>query len=172
MDSLKRYIHLYGRPVSLYLDKHSTYKTTREPSVEELLRGESAQTRFERACKELGIEVIHSHSPQAKGRIERVFGILQDRLIKEMRLEGISSQEEANELLGRFLSVFNKQFARKPLKKGNLHRGVPPGFKLRDVFCIKGYRRITNGYTVKWRGKQILIEKPMIALRRRKVEVR
>jgi transposase len=172
MDSLKRYIRLYGRPVSVYLDKHSTYKTTREPSVEELLRGESAQTQFERACKELGIEVIHAHSPQAKGRIERVFGILQDRLIKEMRLERISSQEEANEFLGRFLPVFNKQFARKALKEGNLHRGVPPGFKLRDVFCIKASRRITNGYIVKWRGKQLLIEKPMIALRRRKAEVR
>jgi len=172
MDSLCRYIHHYGRPVSLYMDKHSTYKTTREPSVEELLRGEKAQTQFERACKELGIKVIHAHSPQAKGRIERVFGILQDRLIKEMRLEGISTKEEANELLKKFLPVFNKQFARKPLKEGNLHRRVPPGFKLRDVFCIKDNRTITNGYIVKWRGRQLLIEKPTIALRRRKVEVR
>jgi len=137
MDSLKRYIRLYGRPVSLYMDKHSTYKTTREPSLEELLRGESAQTQFERACKELQIEVIHAHSPQAKGRIERMFGILQDRLIKEMRLERASTKEEANELLKRFLPLFNKQFARRPLKEGNLHRRVPRGFRLGDVFCIK-----------------------------------
>ena len=172
MDSLARYIRRYGRPVSLYLDKHSTYKTSREPSVEELLRGEKAQTQFERACRELGIKVIHAHSPQAKGRVERVFGTLQDRLIKEMRLEAIASKEEANELLKRFLSGFNKQFARKPLKEGNLHRRLPPGIKLRDIFCIKAKRTISNGYMVKWRGRQLLIDKPTIVLRRREVEVR
>lgn len=172
MDSLCRYIRLYGRPVNLYLDKHSTYKTTREPSLDELLRGESAKTQFERACKELRIEVIHAHSPQAKGRIERVFGTLQDRLIKEMRLESISTIDEANEFLERFLPRYNKQFAREPLKGGDLHRRLPRGMKLKDIFCLKAKRTITNDYGVKWRGRQFLIETPSIAIRRRKVEVR
>jgi hypothetical protein len=172
MDSLERYIRLYGRPVSLYLDKHSTYKTTREPSLDELLRGESAKTQFERACKELQIEVIHAHSPQAKGRIERVFGTLQDRLIKEMRLESISTTDEANEFLQRFLARYNKQFAREPLKGGDLHRRLPRGMKFKDIFSLKAKRTITNDYRVKWRGRQFLIETPSIAVRRRKVEVR
>jgi len=90
MDSLERYIRRYGLPHSLYLDKDSTYKTTRQPEADELLRGESAATQFERSCRELEIKIIHAHSPQAKGRIERTFGTLQDRLIKEMRLENIN----------------------------------------------------------------------------------
>jgi len=172
MDSLQRYIRLYGLPVSLYLDKHSTYKTTRAPSLDELLRGESAQTQFERACRELGIEVIHAHSPQAKGRVERVFATLQDRLLKEMRLESVSTKEAANAFLEGFLVRYNKRFAMDPLKKADLHRRLPRGVRLRDIFCIKAYRTITNGYVVKWRGKMFLIENPTIAMRRRKVEVR
>jgi transposase len=172
MDSLQRYIRLYGLPVSLYLDKHSTYKTTREPSLDELLRGESAQTQFERACRELGIEVIHAHSPQAKGRVERVFRTLQDRLIKEMRLESVSSKEAANEFLEGFLVRYNKRFAMEPLKEADLHRRLPRGVKLCDIFCLKAYRTISNGYVVKWRGRMFLIENPTIAMRRRKVEIR
>ena len=172
MDSFERYIRRYGLPVSLYLDKHSTYKTTRQPDLDELLRGEDAQTQFERACKELGIKLIHAHSPQAKGRIERTFGTLQDRLIKEMRLEGISTKEEANEFLGRYLPIYNKRFGKEPLKRADLHRSLSKGIILRDIFCIKGRRTITNGYTVKWKGRLFLLENPTIALRRRKVEVR
>lgn len=172
MDSLERYIHLSGVPVSLYLDKHSTYKTTREPSLDELLRGESAQTQFERAAKELGIDIIHAHSPQAKGRIERVFGTLQDRLVKEMRLASITTQKEANEFLEKYLPVYNKRFSRPPLKEGNLHRRLSGGIRLRDIFCIKAQRTITMDYRVKWRGRQFLIERPSLAMKRRRVEVR
>ena len=172
MDSFKRYISLYGLPRSLYLDKHSTYKTTREPSLEELLKGERAQTQFERACKELEIEVIHAHSPQAKGRIERTFGILQDRLVKEMRLAGIRTEDQANCFLEKFLSLYNERFAKVAKKKGDLHRALPKGVNLREIFCIKATRTINNGYIVKWRGRQLLIESVSIAMRRRKVEVR
>jgi hypothetical protein len=76
MESFGCYIRRYGLPVSVYLDRHSTYKTTREPSVEESLRGERAQTQFARALKELGVKLIYAHSPQAKGRIERIFETL------------------------------------------------------------------------------------------------
>jgi len=107
------------------MDKHSTYKTTREPSLDELLRGERAATQFEKACKELGIEVIHAHSPQAKGPIERTFGVLQDRLVKEMRLAGIRTKDQANCFLEKFLLLFNERFAKVAKKNGNLHRPVP-----------------------------------------------
>ena len=172
MDSFERYIRRYGLPVSVYLDKHSTYKTMRQPDLDELLRGETAATQYERACRELGVEVIHAHSPQAKGRIERAFGTLQDRLIKEMRLASISTKEEANEFLERYLPIYNKRFGKEPLREADLHRSLPRGVRLRDIFCIQGRRTITNGYIVKWRGRMFLIENPTIVQRRRKVEIR
>ncbi len=174
MDSLERYISLYGLPRSLYLDKNSTHiqKMTREPSLDELLRGERAQTQFERACKQLGIEVIHAHSPQAKGRIERTFGILQDRLVKEMRLAGIRTEDQANRFLEKFLLRFNERFAKVAKKEGDLHRPLPKGVNLREIFCIKATRTINNGYIVKWRRRQLLIESVSIAMRRQKAEIR
>ena len=172
MDSLERYIRLYGLPCSLYLDKHSTYKTTRQPDLEELLRGEAAQTQYERACRELGIRIIHANSPQAKGRIERVFGTLQDRLIKEMRLASIRTKEEANKFLEKFLPRYNERFAKVARKDGDLHRPLAKHINLREIFCIKATRTINNGYIVKWKGRQLLIESVSIARRRRKVEIR
>ena len=169
MDSLERYIRLYRLPKSLYLDKHSTYKTTRQPDLDELLRGETAETQFARACRELEIRIIHAHSPQAKGRIERVFGTLQDRLVKEMRLAGVSSIEEANAFLETFLPVYNERFAIAAKKQGDLHRPLPEAVDLREIFCLKATRTINNGYIVKWRGRMFLIENPSITMRRRKV---
>jgi hypothetical protein len=107
MDVLRGYIRRYGLPRSLYVDKHSTYKTVRHPSEDEMLRGEEASTQFERAAQELGIKIIHAHSPQAKGRIERAFSTLQDRLVKEIRLASISTLEEANRFLEEYLPRFN-----------------------------------------------------------------
>jgi hypothetical protein len=171
MDSFKRYISLYGLPRSLYLDKDSTYKTTRQPDLDELLRGKGAETQFERACRELEIEVIHANSPQAKGRIERTFGTLQDRLIKEMRLAGVRTKEEANLFLEWYLPIYNERFSKVAGKEGDLHRPLAKHINLREIFCIKGKRTINNGYIVKWRGRDFLIEKPSIAMRRQKVEV-
>ena len=171
MDSLERYIRLYRLPKSLYLDKHSTYKTTRQPDLDELLRGETAETQFARACRELEIRIIHAHSPQAKGRIERVFGTLQDRLVKEMRLAGVSSIEEANAFLETFLPVYKERFAIAAKKQGDLHRPLPEDVDLREIFCLKATRTINNGYIVKWRGRMFLIENPSITMRRRKVTV-
>jgi hypothetical protein len=172
MDSLERYIRLYGSPVSLYLDKHSTYKTTRQPDLDELLRGEEAQTQFERAAKELGIELIHANSPQAKGRIERTFGTLQDRLVKELRLEAVTTKEEANTALERFIPRYNTRFSKVALKQGDLHRRQPMGIKFRDILCIKAKRTIANDYTIRWRGRRFLIDNASLVMRRHKVEVR
>jgi transposase len=172
MDSLERYIRLYGLPVSLYLDKHSTYKTTRQPATDELLRGERARTQFERAVKELRIRIIHAHSPQAKGRVERVFGTLQDRLVKEMRLKKISTREQANAFLERYLPRYNERFKRVARKEGDLHRPFPEEVNLREIFCIKGNRTINDGYIIKWRRRVFILDNPSIALRRRKAEVR
>jgi transposase len=172
MDSLRRYIERYGLPQSLYLDKHSTYKTSRQPDTEELLREAQARTQFERALEELGIKAIHAHSPQAKGRIERVFGTLQDRLVKEMRLAGISSLEEANRFLEGYLPVYNQHFMRAPLRPQDLHRPVPNSLNLDDIFCLQGLRTVNNGYVVKWTSRTLVLSRPSLTVRRQKVVVR
>jgi len=96
MDSFQRYVRRYGLPQSVYLDRHTTYKSTAKPTLEDELGGRKAMSQFERALEELGVKVIHANSPQAKGRIERLFGTFQDRLIKEMRLKDIKTKEQAN----------------------------------------------------------------------------
>jgi transposase len=171
MDSLERYIRLYGVPRSLYLDKHSTYKTTRPADLDELLRGEEAQTQFERAAKEAGADILHANSPQAKGRIEREFGTLQDRLVKELRLAGIRTMEEANRFLDDYWPEHNRRFSRPALRTGDLHRPLLKTLNLRDIFCLKGSRTINNGYLVRWKGRLLLIENASIAMRRRQTQV-
>jgi hypothetical protein len=164
MDSLRRYLSLYGRPESVYFDKHSTYKTTRQPDTEELLRGEWAQTQFERALKELGIRVIHAHSPQAKGRIERSYRTLQDRLVKAMRLE-------ANGFLEAYWPKYNGKFAKEPRERKDFHRDVPPGLNLDRILCLKKTRTINNGYVIKWRNRLFAIQTPSITMKGQKIEV-
>jgi transposase len=172
MDSLQHYIGLYGLPQAIYLDKHSTYKTSRKPDTDELLRDEQALTQFERALAELGIKVIHAHSPQAKGRIERAFGTLQGRLVKEMRLAGVSSLEEANRYLAAYLPVYNRRFMKAPLRPQDLHRVVPKSLNLDDIFCLQGLRTVNNGYLIKWTGRTFLLTRPSWTLRRQKVVIR
>lgn len=172
MDSFRHYIECYGLPRSVYLDKHSTYKTIRQPNLYEELRGERPSTQYQRALKELGIEVIHAHSPQAKGRVERLFGTLQDRLIKEMRLAKIQTIKEANDFLEMYLPKYNERFSKMALEEGNLHTALPDGVDLREIFCLKDIRTINDGFIVRWKGRKFLIENASIALRRRKVEVR
>lgn len=172
MDSLERYIRRYGLPQSLYLDKHSTYKTIRQPNLEEELRGQQAATQFERAVGELRIEMIHADSPQAKGRVERLFGTLQDRLIKDMRLAKIKSIEEANVFLDGYLEDYNERFSRSAKRDGDLHRSIPEDVNLREIFCIRGTRTINDGYIIRWKNRTFILDKPSLTLRRRKVEVR
>ncbi len=111
MDSFKRYIEKFGMPVSIYLDKHPTYKSTRKQAVEDELNNTEPLSQFFRAVKELGVDVIYADSPQAKGRIERLFRTFQNRLIKEMRLRGIKSTEEANRFLTHYLPAYARRFA-------------------------------------------------------------
>jgi hypothetical protein len=172
MDSLRRYIERYGLPQSIYLDKHSTYKTTRQPDTDELLRDEQAQTQFERAAVELGIKLIHANSPQAKGRIERTFGTLQDRLVKEMRLAGVATCAEANRFLDRYLRTHNRRFMKEPLRPQDLHRPVPKSLNLDDIFCLQGIRTVNNGYIIKWTSRTFVLPRPSLTLRRQKVVVR
>jgi transposase len=163
MDSFKRYVRRYGLPVSVYLDKHSTYKSQRKLTVEEELAGVGAAlSQFERALKELGVKVIHAHSPQAKGRIERLFGTLQDRLVKEMRLRGTTTREEANAFLREYLPAFNRRFQVPPANKANVHVKPEPYFNLDRYLCLKTNRTVRNDNTVAHEGKLYqIMEKAM-----------
>ena len=154
MDSFKRYIRNYGIPVSVYLDKHTTYKSWAKPTVEEELSGKESLSQFERALKELGVDIIHANSPQAKGRIERLFRTFQDRVVKEMRLRGIKTLAEANEFLGKYLPIFNARFNVIAREKSNMHRKVPRGISIERILCIKETRVLRNDFTVIY-GKKI-----------------
>lgn len=149
MDSFRRYVRRYGLPQSVYIDRHTTYKSTGKLTPEEELEGmEEPQSQFERALKELGVHVIHATSPQAKGRIERSFRTLQDRLVKEMRLAGIKTGDEANEFLKGYLPVHNRRFKVAPAKAGDLHRPIPGGLDMNEVLCIKTKRTLRNDFTI------------------------
>jgi hypothetical protein len=153
MDSFMRYAKKYGLPMSVYLDKHTTYKSPAKLSVKDAIDGTEPMSEFQRAMKELGVKVIHAHSPQAKGRIERLFRTFQDRVIKEMRLKGISTIEEANKFLTKYLPIYNRRFRVKPSQQDNLHRELPKEIKLDSILCIKTERVLRNDFTVAHDGK-------------------
>ena len=148
MDSFRRYIRKRGIPLSVYLDKHTTYKSPGKASIEEDLNNIKPLSQFERALKELDVLVIHANSPQAKGRIERIFNTFQDRLVKELRLEKISSIEAANAFLGQYLFEYSKRFSSAPAKEADLHRPIAKNTNLDRILCIKTERTLRNDFTV------------------------
>ena len=158
MDSFKRYMREHGIPLSVYFDKHTTYKSTAEPSIEDEINGTEPLSEFGRALTELGVKLIHAHSPQAKGRVERLFNTLQDRLVKEMTLRGINTIEEANKLLKSYLSSHNKRFAVKPKEQSDLHRSIPKGLNLDKILCIRTERTLRNDTTIAHNGKLYQIQ--------------
>lgn len=159
MDSFLRYIRKNGIPMSIYFDRHTTYKSPAEPTIEEEINGQEPLSEFGRALKELGVELIHAYSPQAKGRIERLFGTLQDRLVKELRLRGISTIDEANKFLdSSYLREFNRKFSIKALNKENLHRPIPRRINLRKILCIRTERTVRNDFTISHNSKLYQIE--------------
>lgn len=159
MDSFKRYVRKHGIPRSVYLDRHTTYKSNGKLTPEEELKGMSEpQSQFERALEGLGVEVIHALSPQAKGRVERLFGVLQDRLIKEMRLKGVRTKVEGNEFLKGYLPVYNRRFRVCPARDADVHVKPPACFDLDKHLCIKTERTLRNDNTVACNGKLYQIE--------------
>jgi transposase len=163
LDSLLRYVQCYGVPLALYADRHSTYKSPSEPTVAEQLEGRGPQSQFERSVQELGSQVIHAQSPQAKGRIERLFGTLQDRLIKEMRLAGIRTMAAANDFLDGYLPRYNQRFAVPPAQPGDLHRPVTTGESLHRRLCLKTTRVLRRDWTVVHHGQLYQVHDPLRA---------
>ena len=173
MDSFYRYSNKYGLPHSIYIDRLSAYKGSGKLSLEEELAGKNRKkSQFERALEELSVDVIHAQSPQAKGRIERLFRTFQDRLIKEMRLAGVKTKEEANEFLKQYLPKYNRRFCVKARSETNLHRPAPQNHELGHILSIQEKRVIRNDNTIRhenkfyqiltrWNGrkpKQVIVE--------------
>ena len=149
MDSLKGYIKQHGIPKSIYLDRHSTYKTNKKYSYTDWpFRDKQELTQFGRACQQLGIELIYANSPQAKGRVERVFETLQDRLTKELRLAKAATCQEANEVLERYLEGFNKKFEVAAKRAADLHRRADKRIALDDILSVQTQRSLRNDRTV------------------------
>lgn len=163
LDSLKKYIKKYGIPMKLYSDKHTTYRSPKKLTVEEELQGVKSQSQFERAVAELGVELIHANSPQAKGRIERLFGVFQDRLTKEMRLAGICNKETANEFLEQYLPKYIKKFSVRAAKDANLHQHVPKHIKMDQILAIKKECSLKNDNTISFKSNLYLIEEQIPA---------
>jgi len=169
------WIRAYGIPEALYCDKKNAFVLTREATDDELLAGIlEPKSHFGRACEKLGVTVITAHSPQAKGRVERNHGVDQDRLIKELRLAGISTIAEANQFLEKkYLPKMNKKFSRPAAKPENAH--VPLGdVNLKDIMCMEFERTVANNYVIRFETRlfQILKSKKSLPRPKDKVLVR
>jgi len=158
MDSFKRYAIKYGLPASIYLDRHAAYQSKGQATIEDELAGRAPMTQFARALEELGVRLIFAQSPQAKGRIERLFKTFQDRLIKEMRLEKIKGIAEANDLLERYLPVFNKRFGVMPIQGGDIHRRIPANRDMDAILSVRTLRALRNDFTVLHNGTLYQVE--------------
>ena len=165
-SATKKYMEKFGRPVSFYTDYGSVFSVNLNNEERDKI------TQFERIMKELLVEVKHARSPQAKGRVERANQTLQDRLVKEIRLAGISSIEAANKFVqeGNFIASHNAKFAVPPATEGDAHRSIK-NYDLNDVFCSQETRKVNNDFTVHYRCRIIQLEKDQPAIIRPKNHV-
>jgi len=164
-DIFERYVRLYGLPVALYPDRDSIYVCTREACLEEQLANVGPETQFARAMRELGVDLIPAHSPQAKGRVERRHGLFQDRLIKEMRLLSIRTIEAANAFLdGTFLPLINGRYTVKPNDPVDGHRPRPLATTLDLVLSWQESRCVAKDWTLVWHNRRLQIDARHAAL--------
>jgi transposase len=147
---LKEIISRCGIPLGVYTDRFSIFHVERGPNG-----GTAPLTQFGRALRELGITHILAHSPEAKGRVERANGTLQDRLVAELRLNGASSIEEASLVLRDFLSRFNQRFGVPATQSGRAYRPISLEMDIDSILCLKERRRVARDNTVQYRGRNL-----------------
>jgi hypothetical protein len=172
-DVFEGWVREPGLPQSLYVDRDSIYRCEGVGSVAEQLAGQGPRTQFGRAMEQLGVELILAHSPQAKGRVERMNGVLQDRLVKALRLEGISELGRANQYLARtFLPALNRRFEREAASPADMHRGVPRN--LDEALSWEEERVVQRDWTVACGGRWHQVERghEPLSLAGKKVVVR
>jgi transposase len=147
----------HGLPLAVYADQHTIFQSPSKPTVEQQLSGELPRTQFGRLMDELAIESIPALSPQAKGRVERLFGTLQDRLVKELREAQACTIEQANETMLSYLPRFNERFSVPAAQPGSAYRSWPDDLRPQDVFCFKHQRIVSNDNTISFDGKRLQI---------------
>jgi len=164
----KAYFERYGKPVAFYSDKHGIFRVNQVS----LGKGE-AQTQFGRAMCDLDIEILCANSPQAKGRVERANQTLQDRLVKELRLRGISSMEQANAYLPEFIAKFNQRFGVAPRSQHDAHRPLAAPENLAHILAWQEPRTLSKNLTLQFKKVvyQIQTDRPTYALRNTQVTV-
>ncbi len=164
----EQYLTRYGRPVAFYSDKNSIFKV----NIKNALTG-TGMTQFGRAMKELDIEIICANTPQAKGRVERAIQVLQDRLVKEMRLRDISGIETANEYATEFMTDYNARFAVQPRSSHDAHRSLGSKEDLEQVFTLQKQRTLSKNLTLQYKNViyQIQTSRPSYAMRNAPVTV-
>jgi transposase len=166
-DLFGRYVRRWGLPLALYVDRDSIYKVNDPEALRHAHEtgGNEPLTQFGRAMKSLGVELIAAHSPQAKGRVERVNRTFQDRLVKELKLLGIADIQQANAYLEKtFLRSLNELISKTPSGGANLHRSVPREVRLEDVLCHQEPRAVGQDWCVTYDNRILQIEKKHQAL--------
>jgi transposase len=159
METMRLWLDVYGRPRAVYTDRHSIWVSMSGEAGE---RDEGENTQMRRALKELNIDFIPARSPQAKGRVERLFETLQDRLVKELRLAKIDNIDGANRFLDEvYLPAHNRRFAVEPVRKADSHRRLGPGFDLDLILSKREERVVQNDYTIRWHNRIFQIGKPV-----------
>jgi len=173
MNATREYVETHGRPLAFYSDKHSIFRVNDTQAVGESGGGDGV-TQYSRALAELGIQIICANTPQAKGRVERANLTLQDRLVKEMRLQGINDMETANRFLPGYMEDLNRRHAREPRSPQDAHRPLSPQINLDHVFSIVATRVLSKNLTVGYDKVlyQIQTKRPHYALRGQQVVVR
>jgi hypothetical protein len=157
-EALELYLTAHGRPVAFYSDKHTVFRVSNQAA-----KSGHGMTQFGRALNDLNVEILCANSSQAKGRVERANRTLQDRLLKELRLTGISDMDAANAFLPGFTDRFNAKFAKTPRRSDNLHRvmNIEPD-RLRDVFCFRDQRYVSKQLVFSYERKRIILEESEI----------
>jgi transposase len=146
-----------GIPQSIYADQHTIFQSPSQPSVEQELYGELPRSQFGRLVDDLGIQLISARSPQAKGRIERLWGTLQDRLVKELRKAGANDLQSANRVLAAYLPKFNARFQVEAAQPGSAYVPWPEERNRADYFCFKYTRIVTNDNTIPFNNYRLQI---------------
>lgn len=146
-----------GLPMAAYHDKHTILRSPKKATIEDELAGTAPMSQVQRVLHELGIESIAAQSPQAKGRVERLWGTLQDRLVKEMRLEAVADQDAANAFLPGFVARFNARFAVAAADPESVWVPLDDGFDLARHFSTKQFRTVKSDQTLSFLGRTLLL---------------
>ena len=162
-----------GLPLALYSDRHDIFHARREPTIVEQLQNSRPLTQFGRAMEELGVSISKAYSPQAKGRIERLWGVLQDRLVVELRLVSVTTLAGANALLDRYLPGHNRRFGVAPREQASVWRQAPDARRLDRILCLKEQRVVGRDHVVSFEGLALQVprSRKFFSLAGRRVDV-